>query len=112
MALQHPRWTDQPEFEEFDCLLDMLLDGPTMVQVAEVTHKGKTGIAVSAGNLFGSQTIMVPDHRQAFKALEFLQETCGRLERCKTEEAAKKCALSVSEHGWELLPNKEKANAK
>lgn len=111
MILQHPRWTDQPEFEEFNGLLDLAIDGPFMVQIAEVTYKGRKGVAVSAGNLFASQTILVPDCREALQALNVLREASFTLDRVKPEQRAQ-YKISVSRHGWEMLPNKEKENAK
>jgi len=112
MILQHPRWTDMPDFEEFNGLADLAIDGPAMVQIAEVTYKGKKGVIVSAGNLFGSQTIMVSDCREALLALNYLRDTCAARERCKTDEQRNKYTITASEHGWKLLPNKEKENGK
>lgn len=112
MILQHPRWTDQPEFEEFNGLLDLAIDGPYMIQIADVTYKGKKGVIVSCGTLFGSQTILVNDCREALAALNYLQDAQAALSASKKNETWQSYLLDAKKHGWELLPNKEKKNGK
>ena len=113
MILQHPRWADQPEFEQFNGLLDLALDGFLMVQVAEVVYKGEDGIIVSAGNLFSSQTIMVQDYRDAFRAIDFLTDACYAMDhKCLGDEWRKKYMAEAQMNGWNWLPNKEKENGK
>lgn len=96
-------WNDQPAFDHFNSLACIWLTH-VHVQVADVVYKGKNGVAVTAGNLFGSSTILVPTHRQAFIAIEKLSELAQRrAENPKLEEQIK-----ASDLGGEFIPNTER----
>lgn len=104
--MKKPGWCDMPSFDEFDGLLRINVGDGLTVQVAHVTYKGAKGVAVTAGNLFGSETILVPDLGDALKAMGMLHEQSFKRSQCKTEEQIKKCSLGIKEFGWKLLPNK------
>ncbi len=76
-----PRWTDQPDFELFEAVTELNMPGAFMVQIAKVVYRGERGYAVTAGSLFGSQTIMVPNADDALLALNLLQTQCRRIEK-------------------------------
>lgn len=108
--LQSPRWTDMPEFDRFMAISELSLPDATMVQISDVVHKGEAGVAVTAGNLFGSSTILVADCRAALEALQVLCEAARAREHCRTEAQLEKHRIKASDYGWKLLPNKEKAS--
>jgi hypothetical protein len=102
--LQTPRWLDQPDFDRFIPVTELHMEGAMMVQIADVVFKGHSGVAVSAGNLFGSQTILVPDFREALVALNVLQLQCRKLDSAARNNKPAE-PMSVSSYGWQLLPN-------
>ena len=98
-----PRWLDQPDFECFEAVTELNMPNAMMVQIAKVTYKGEYGYIVSAGNLFGSQTIMVPDADEALLALNVLQIQARKVDA----SPSKTLPLSIKKFpGWKLLPNK------
>ena len=99
-----PRWRDQPEFECFEAITELLMHGSRMVQVAKVSYKGELGYMVTCGNLFGSQTILVPNADEALKALNVAQEQSRKVEEAGGKEVP---PFGVARYGWKLLPNKE-----
>ena len=95
-------WTDQPDFDSFEGICDLVFAPEAIkVQVADVVWKGEAGVAVSAGSLFGSQTIFVPNYREALHAL---MVTCLSAKFCAK---GKDASISAKKYGWKLLPNHE-----
>lgn len=86
-------WSDQPNEIERSELLCSLLFGGTLARI----YIGDRGTyLVSAGNLFGSQTVRVPGSTAAFAALEAISKR-------RDDEQAKLPG------GWEIVPNDEAA---
>lgn len=84
------RWSDQPTVLEQGVSLATvrLLNVSTQVTCVDNTYY------VTAGNLFGSETIKVKDANDALRALDALGRIQGEVRQ-----------VPIDKFGWELMPN-------
>lgn len=105
-----PRWLDQPDFECFEAITELNLPNAMMVQVAKVTYQGGRGYMVTTGNLFGSQTILVPNADEALLALNVLQHQSRKIEEASKRNKDPEPMSIKNYPSWKLLPNKGEEN--
>jgi len=75
------KWNDQPvAVERGEVLCEIIARqevGNVVVEVRRIDYE--VGYHVTAGNLFGSQTVHAPDANSAFKVIAALSEGSGKL---------------------------------